>query len=312
MPPLLWPPPPNELTELPLKVLRSTLRRPALFKMPPPLSAELVLRVLFWRVRVARSLKIPPPAPAELPLRALFWMVSVPLVSLNMPPPLELDELPLTMLLLTVKTPWFRMPAPEPERVAPDPLPLVMVRPASKAVTPEFIENTRLRPLPLMARFVAPGPRIVRFLRTTNSPLVSTMVRPFKAGSKVMVLPGQESATAPRNEPMPPSLVLVTIKLLTQTSTRNTQEFVPTMLVALQVTRVLPSPKRLPEGGTQVTTGAGKPFVATVQETATEFAPLARFVARLPGHVKVGAMACSSKKPTCSVSGPTHTQVEPS
>src|SRR5690349_13476789 len=111
------------------------------------------------------------------------------------------------------------------------------------------MENTRLRPLPLMARLVGPGPRMFRFFSITSSPLVRPMVRPLSVLVKVIVPPGQTFEMASRNEPAPLSLVLVTVILLTQTITEKAQMFVPVVFVAVQMAGVAPTANKLPEGG---------------------------------------------------------------
>src|SRR5438309_7346984 len=59
-----------------------------------------------------------------------------------------------------------------------------------------------------MVKRLAPGPVIVRFLSITNSPLVRVTV--VTLGAKVIVLPGEVSRIACRNDPGPLSFVLVT------------------------------------------------------------------------------------------------------
>ena len=49
------------------------------------------------------------------------------------------------------------------------------------------------------------------FLLIASSPVVSPIVRPFSARSKLIVAPSLASASAWRNEPGPLSFVLVTI-----------------------------------------------------------------------------------------------------
>ena len=72
--------------------------------------------------------------------------------------------------------------------------------------------------------------------------------------------------------------------------TENWQRFVSPAFVAVQVTVVVPAEKALPEGGTQMTTGAGSPIVTGAgQETFTVVAMLGALVRIFAGHVTVTA-----------------------
>ena len=77
-----------------------------------------------------------------------------------------------------------------------------MVNPEIETVIvfPDPMWNTRLFALPLIARLSAPGPEIVTFLVTSNSPLVKPMV-PVTA--KPIMSPLFASASAWRNESGP-------------------------------------------------------------------------------------------------------------
>src|SRR5437762_1905667 len=70
------------------------------------------------------------------------------------------------------------------------------------------------------ARRFAPGPLMVMFLLITSSPLVRPMM-PVTA--KVIVSPSFASASACRNEPGPPSLVLVTVMMFASADTAAAQ-----------------------------------------------------------------------------------------
>src|SRR5262245_2811401 len=84
----------------------------------------------------------------------------------------------------------------------------MMVRPEMVTVSPEVMWNSRLLALPFTVRFSAPGPEIVTFLATNNSPLVNPIV-PVTA--KPIMSPSFASASGWRSEPGPLSFVLVTI-----------------------------------------------------------------------------------------------------
>src|SRR2546427_9629957 len=85
-----------------------------------------------------------------------------------------------------------------------------MVRPEMLTVALEPISKTRVAPWPLSARFVAPGPAMLRSFVMSNSPVVSAIV-PVTA--KLIVSPSAASAMAWRKEPGPPSLALVTVRV---------------------------------------------------------------------------------------------------
>jgi hypothetical protein len=98
-------------------------------------------------------------------------------------------------------------PPPRPDKSAP----LGMVRLAMVTVVPEPKWNTRLAALPLTAKLVTPGPRMVTLLVISSSPVVSVMVPETTVAS--IVSPSAAQANAPRNEPGPLSAVVVTVVL---------------------------------------------------------------------------------------------------
>src|SRR3954468_5627232 len=108
---------------------------------------------------------MPPPLVAPLLDRVLLLTATVP-PALEMPPPLA-AALPDTGQPLPVSVPRLRMPPPEP---------LLIVRPARVTVTPWAASKTREELFPLMVRWPAPGPWIVRVLVRSSSPLVRVIV----------------------------------------------------------------------------------------------------------------------------------------
>src|SRR5436190_20440327 len=98
----------------------------------------------------------------------------------------------------------------------PPPLAPLVARP-SRTVSPDRLTvrfvamlQTRLLGLPLMARFVAPGPEMTRLLLIINSPLVSGIVAGIDT-EKTMVSPLLALARACRNVPAPLSELFVTV-----------------------------------------------------------------------------------------------------
>ena len=62
--------------------------------------------------------------------------------------------------------------------------------------------------------------------------------------------------------------------VMSRTVTVNEQLVVPTTLLAVQVTRTVPTVKALPDGGMQATEGAGEPVTGTVKNTTSLQAPM--------------------------------------
>src|ERR1017187_5354001 len=111
------------------------------------------------------------------------------------------------MQLLSVRFPaFFRPPA------APLVNPFWMVNPETNAVTLDITLNTRLLRLPLIDKFVGPGPTMVRLWLMASSPLVNTII-PVALGLKTMVSPEPELMMAWRKEPDRLSLVFMTVKV---------------------------------------------------------------------------------------------------
>ncbi len=107
-----------------------------------------------------------------------------------------------------VSVPLFRTP-PYSEKVS------ATVSPVMDAVTPFSILNATRRSLPLTVKMPAPGPSMSRFWVISSSPLVSVMV-PVTLLANAMVSPGLAVLIVARNDPAPPSLVFVTMSMLSK------------------------------------------------------------------------------------------------
>src|SRR5687767_2637214 len=167
--------------------------------MPPPYSpAVLPLMVLLLMIRVESTLEMPPPQAAALPLMVQLLIVSSPCPSLTMPPPYP-------------------------------PAPLVMVRLEIVTFAPGHppVWKTLSTALPFTVRRALEGPAIMRLFPggTLSLPLVNVIVAGVVT-EKSMVSPLLASAIAWRKEPVPLSLVLVTVMVAARTlstPTRATQ-----------------------------------------------------------------------------------------
>ena len=113
-----------------------------------------------------------------------------------------------------MSVPSLAIPPPS----SPTTLPLAMVSPEMVTVFAAWTSNTRLALLPLTVITEAPGPVIVTFLSTSNSPVVSVIV-PVNRAWKLIVAPSQTSRSAWRSEPAPLSFRLVTVAGLAQART---------------------------------------------------------------------------------------------
>lgn len=155
-----------------------------------------------------------------------------------------------------------------------------------------WTKNTRLRLLPLTARFVAPGPRMAIPLSSTSSPLVRPMVEPLSAGAKVMIPLGHTLEMAQRSEPMPLSLVFTTVMSGEQTVMRKEHEaeFVQAS-VAVQFTGLTPRGKAEPEGGVQMVEASVQLSVAeTAKVTLLAVPPEVTGTTRFDEHEITGGM----------------------
>src|SRR5262245_49647868 len=81
---------------------------------------------------------------------------------------------------------------------------------------------------PLMARFEAPGPLIVRSLLINKRSVVKVTVAGYKR-LKSIVSPETAFVIASRREPRPPSFVLVTVMVLPKAGRATTRETSRTM-----------------------------------------------------------------------------------
>src|SRR6516165_4376310 len=101
-----------------------------------------------------------------------------------------------------------------------------------------------------------------RELVMSSSPEVSKIVCPVSVLVKSILPFGHTFKSACRNEPGPLSALVVVVMFVAQTLTVKEQVGTCIPLLAVQVTRVVPTGNRLPDGGVQATiTGGGEPVV---------------------------------------------------
>src|SRR5262249_44095528 len=216
-------PPPLTVAEVALRGLLLTVREGAergvsaapLWMPPPSLAvAAVALIVLLVMINVAAGseaeLSMPPPLKAAtLPLIVQLFTVTVPF-KLKMPPP-RAAEFPLTVQSLSLSVAEFPPSLKTPPPLLPGALPFVILKP--EMVAPDVkLSNTRKVPLPSTDRLAAPGPLMVTAVVICSSPLVSKMVPETPVAS--MMSPLTAVASASRNEPVPLSLVFVTVTIV--------------------------------------------------------------------------------------------------
>jgi len=166
--------------------------------VPPVFACNVqFLRVITPRLRIPAPTPPPPPAcPAPPEKQPTQPPASAPCAPVPPVPPMQ----PVMIESARITEPKLRMPAPSPPR------PSRMVMPEMVTLALEAMLKTRLAPLPLTVRLVAPGPVMETELVTSNPPLVrliAPVISKRMASGAVSI--------ASRSEPGPLSAKVVTV-----------------------------------------------------------------------------------------------------